>query len=337
MTKTANWISSVLFVAVLAVCFACCVRQEHAPWSESIRSLKGKLLHLTGTEVIHGVFADDERLIALQLSKDESAVTQAVSALNAFAEQAGEVPCYTMLVPTAAAVYADSIPEGAPNISQTDSVSQIYAALNPNVTTIDLYHTLYTMREDSIFYRTDPRWTVYGAYCAYKTAIKKLGFSAVPYGSYHIRHLKNDYYGALCDTVGRNEIRPDLIDFWEYPSGSSVLLVMTQNEEGISKVSSLYDEDALYSSDPYQFFLGEKNPVTTVYTDVSGKKQLLLIGNSFAYSFLPFLTQHYQKITFVNLECTGLSFGEYADPEGYSQVLFLSDAVSFSDGSFVTD
>ncbi len=337
MTKTANWVSSVLFAAVLAVCCVCCLRQENSPWFERACAVKAKLLHMTGTEVIHGVFADDERLIALQLSKDDSAVAQAVSALNAFAEQAGEIPCYMMLVPTAAAVYADSIPEGAPNISQTDSVSQIYAALSPNVTTIDLYHTLYTMREDSIFYRTDSRWTVYGAYCAYKTAIKKLGFSAIPYGSYHIRHLRNDYYGALCETVGRDGVRPDLIDLWEYPSGSSVLLVMTQTDEGISRVSSLYDENALYSSDPYQFFLGEKKPVTTVYTDVSGKKQLLLIGNSFACSFLPFLTQHYQKITFVNLECTGLSFADYADPAGYSQVLFLSDAVSFSDGSFVMD
>ena len=62
----------------------------------------------------------------------------------------------------------------------------------------------------------------------------------------------------------------------------------------------------------------------TVTTDADNGKRLLLYKDDFADCIVPFLVQHYSEVCIVDLTQTGEAFAEAADPQDYTQVLFLS-------------
>ena len=106
----------------------------------------------------------------------------------------------------------------------------MYNKLNSNVTTIDVYNSLYAVRDEYIYYRNDHHWTSYGAYCGYKTAIKKLGFSEISYNKYHIEHASNSFKGTLYSKTLYDKIIPDMVDLYNYENGAKVTSVEVMME-----------------------------------------------------------------------------------------------------------
>ncbi len=57
--------------------------------------------------------------------------------------------------------------------------------------------------------------------------------------------------------------------------------------------------------------------------------KLLVIKDSYAHCYAPFLTEHYSEITLIDLRYIQISYKQLLNPEDYDQVLFLYNASSF--------
>ena len=138
---------------------------------------------LIGKEEINGVYILNDMLIQKLSPPDYEKVDKAMEAINNFASD-NKANVYVMFAPSAGGIYSGELPTNAPIINQKAFIEYMYNKLNSNVTTIDVYNSLYAVRDEYIYYRNDHHWTPYGAFCAYKPAIKRLGFQ-----KYHIINI----------------------------------------------------------------------------------------------------------------------------------------------------
>ena len=125
--------------------------------------LKSATERALGKQENNGVsFCDQNPLITRFDQPDSQKVTDNLNYVNNFVENV-DIPVTFSLVPTQACIWADRLPEGAPNASQTDILAQAQAAV-PGATWADLYTPLWEHKDEDIFYRTDHHWTSLGAY-----------------------------------------------------------------------------------------------------------------------------------------------------------------------------
>ena len=107
-------------------------------------------------------FCDEDTLITRFDQPDATKVSENLNYVNNFVENV-DIPVTFSLIPTQACIWADRLPAGAPNASQTDLLEQAKVAV-PGATWADLYSSLWEHKDEDIFYRTDHHWTSLGAY-----------------------------------------------------------------------------------------------------------------------------------------------------------------------------
>ena len=284
-----------------------------------------------GKREIGGVYITEDRLIGklTEDDVDETRLSQSVEGVRQFARNT-ETPVAMLLAPTAAAVYPDTLPDYAPNLDQQQLISRIAADLRGDVTMINVYHSLYAMRNEYIYYRTDHHWTSYGAFLAYQTAIKKLGFSPVSYDKYNIEHAADNFRGTLYSKSLYRGIEPDFIDLYHYSGGDPVTSVTVNDGLHETVYDSIYFREFLDTQEKYSVFLGRNAALVTVHTNVKNDKKLLLIKDSYANSMLPFLTEHYSEILLMDMRYVRGDYHAYVDPDQFSQVLVLYNVSNFA-------
>lgn len=291
--------------------------------------VKTNLENALGKYEQNGIYILDKRLVEKIDEPDYESIDKTIAAVNTFAED-NNVPVFFMLVPTSAEIYADEIPENAPNINQKELIGYVYGNLKP-VNTIDVYGTMASNREKYIYYRTDHHWTTKGAYCAYAAAGKKMGYIAEPEGAYDIEHAAADFRGTFYSKVLYDGIEPDTMDYYHLVNGSRVKEVLVTSEYGKDPVSydSMYFREYLNVKDKYSSFLGTNQPIVTIKTDSDGGK-LLIFKDSYAHCYAPFLTENYSEITLLDMRYIKMSYRELVNVDDYDQVLFLYNASSFA-------
>ncbi|WP_288704163.1 DHHW family protein [uncultured Ruminococcus sp.] len=284
-----------------------------------------------GKKEIGGVYITDERLIGklTEDDVDETRLKQSIDGVRAFAQNT-ETPVAMLLAPTAAEVYSDTLPAYAPNLDQQQLISRVADDLRGDVTMINVYNSLYAMCNEYIYYRTDHHWTSYGAFLAYQTAIKKLGFSPVSYEMYNIEHAADDFRGTLYSKSLYRGIEPDMIDLYHYNGTDPVTSVTINDGLNETEYQSIYFCDFLNTSEKYSVFLGRNAAMVTVRTNVKNDKKLLLIKDSYANSMLPFLTEHYSEIVLLDMRYVRGDYHAYVDPDQFSQVLVLYNVSNFA-------
>ncbi len=293
--------------------------------------IKGRTVLETslGKRERNGIYILSGRLVEKIPEPDYASADKAIAAINKFAEKI-DIPVFTMIVPTSAEIYADELPENAPNADQKEFISYVYQNLGRSVNTIDVYQTMMSNRDDYIYYRTDHHWTTKGAYLAYAAAGKKMGYAPVPLDLFDIEHAGRGFIGTFYSKTLYDGIEKDTIDFYHLTDGDRVTEVaVTANfgeEPTIRK--SMYFREYLSVKDKYASFLGTNMPVVDIRSENGGNK-LLIIKDSYAHCYAPFLTQHYSDITLVDMRYINIPLGQVVDIEDYDQVLILYNASSF--------
>lgn len=297
---------------------------ENIGFHDTLFRIRSSTDLLLGEKMIQDVYVTDEMLLKkTELSKADE---KTAGMLGDFYEEY-HLPVCLILVPSAIEIYSDRLPNNPIRTEQETAIRAVYAATGTEIRCIDACNALSAASDAYIFYRTDSRWTSYGAYCVYKSAIRKLGFTAVPYNRYVISHLSTDFRGDLYSRTLCRSVKADVLDMYHVEGGAEVTEVIAYDADGTaqSRGSELYDKDALETEDMYRFYLGEPVPKLVIRTSLENGRKLLLYKDDLGDSFVPFLLQHYSEICVVDLEKTGTELAKYVDPSEYTQVLFLSD------------
>lgn len=296
-------------------------------------SIKTDTELVLGKTLVNDVYFADNMLIPHVDEPDLSLADKNAEAVNKFAEK-HDIPVYMMIAPTSSGIYYDTLPKNAPQYNQKSYIEYFYNRLSDSVSKLDVYSSLYSIRDEYIYYRNDHHWTTSGAYGAYSASVGRMGLTPVSYSGYDIEHASSDFYGALYSRVLSKKYSADSIDIFHRNNGNSVLSVAINDGSSEEIYDNMYFREYLSAKDKYSTYLGENVPLIKINTDIQGGKKLLVIKDSYANCFIPFLTQHYSEIAVVDMrKLDALSFvlENYIEFDSYSQVLILYNADTLSE------
>lgn len=284
---------------------------------------------LLGKRDNNGVYlGKDGYLLQKFESPDEEDLGNKVSVLNELALTNPEVNFSFMLVPNSVKVLEDKLPPFAKPFDQEEYIDNIKKKLDSRISFINVLADLTFHKDEYIFYRTDHHWTTKGAYWAYRKLAKDLGFSPHDKDYFEITKVTNSFYGSLYSKSGFRNLKPDSIYLYSPKiSEENNVLYYDQDES----YDSLYQIGNLSKKDKYTIFLGGNHSLIKITTNKNHKKKLLIIKDSFANSFIPFLTGHYGEIYVVDPRYYNDSIDDLIKSRNIKEALILYSVDNFSE------
>lgn len=292
---------------------------DQFPLRDDWMGLKSRYEYLLGKREFHDVFLAGDTLISN--ITDTSRAEQNLSYIQSLLEKTDK-PVYLGLIPTAAEIWKDKLPYGAPTF---DQLSYLEQAKELGAIWVDMAGVLKEHADEPIYYRTDHHWTSLGAYYGYTALLDAAGIAVPELGEGTV--VSNDFYGTLYSTSGVHWLDPDIIE--HYVSGEGVTVENGQTGE----IGGLYVESKLEEKDKYSHFLGGNNPLYIVRNpNAATDKKLLVVRDSYSDSLAPFLSQTYSEIHLIDLRYYRTSVAMYAEMMEMDEIF-----VCYSVENFVKD
>ena len=233
-----------------------------------------------------------------------------------------DIPVYLGLIPTAAEIWRDKLPEGAPSY---DQIAYIESAKDTGAIYVDILGALSEHSDEAIYYRTDHHWTSLGAYYGYTALMEALGVEPEPLGEGET--VSEDFLGTLYSTSGVHWIQPDTMERYISSEGITVEDVVGGETHG------LYVDSFLSEKDKYSSFMGGNNPLYIVRNpNAATDKTLLVVRDSYSDSLAPFLTQYYSEIHLLDLRYYRTPVAVYAEGNNIDEIF-----VCYSVENFIRD
>ena len=296
---------------------------DQFPLRDAWTGMKARAEQAVGKQEFHEIYLCGDRLIAAVAPPDEALLQRNLSSLTQLAEH---VPVIVGLIPSAADIWQEKLPAGAPSWNQTDLLEQVRQT---GLKQIDFRTTLQRHREEPVFYRTDHHWTSLGAYYGYTAVMHTLGKQPFAKTQFQPETVSTRFQGTLYSQSGVHWLPPDTIEFWVPETG----LQVTSWRAGKPEPSQLYDRAYLDKKDQYAAFLGGNQPLCVIANkNAAEKEKLLLVRDSYSDALAPFLAQHYEEVHLVDLRYYRGSVKEYVNTQGIDTVLVL-----YSIPNFITD
>lgn len=292
------------------------------------RKLKVTVDRICGSRLENGVYIGRNGQLLEQIEvADENHLAANIKAIKSFSESQKKIPVRMMLVPDAANVLNHSLPALAKPEDQTQMFSMVRKDLGDSVEWIDVSTELNKHKTEKIYYKTDHHWTTLGAFYAFQAAAPSLGIEGDLSGKYVSYAVSDSFNGMLASKSGVNLGEKEQIDIY-VPTEEDTDLIVDYVDEG-KRSTSLYDSSKLKEKDQYTVFLGGNSSLLDIRTVSTSTKRLLLVKDSFANSFIPFLTPYYREIVVVDPRYYSGTINDLMDSYRISEVLFLYSGNTF--------
>ena len=292
------------------------------------RKLKVTVDRIGGSRLENGVYIGTNGQLLEQIEvADENHLAANIKAIKSFSESQSKIPVRMMLVPDAANVLNHSLPSLAKPEDQTQMFSMVRKDLGDSVEWIDVSTELNKHKTEKIYYKTDHHWTTLGAFYAFQAAAPSLGIEGDLSGKYVSYAVSDSFNGMLASKSGVNLGEKEQIDIY-VPTEEDTDLIVDYVDEG-KRSTSLYDSSKLKEKDQYTVFLGGTSSLLDIRTVSTSTKRLLLVKDSFANSFIPFLTPYYREIVVVDPRYYSGTINDLMDSYRISEVLFLYSGNTF--------
>ena len=292
------------------------------------RKLKVAVDRIGGSRLENGVYIGTNGQLLEQIEvADENHLAANIKAIKSFSESQSKIPVRMMLVPDAANVLNHSLPALAKPEDQTQMFSMVRKDLGDSGEWIDVSTELNKHKTEKIYYKTDHHWTTLGAFYAFQAAAPSLGIDGDLSGKYVSYTVSDSFNGMLASKSGVNFGEKEQIDIY-VPTEEDTDLIVDYVDEG-KRSTSLYDSSKLKEKDQYTVFLGGNSSLLDIRTVSTSTKRLLLVKDSFANSFIPFLTPYYREIVVVDPRYYSGTINDLMDSYRISEVLFLYSGNTF--------
>ena len=286
-------------------------------------ALKAWSERLTGKQENNGVyFAKEDTLINRLDTPDPELLEENAGYVNALVDNV-DVPVYFGIIPSAAEIWADRLPAGAPTADEQAIIDRLYNAVQTH--TVDLSSVLAAHHGEELYYRTDHHWTSLGAYYGYAALMDAMGLEAAPLDESRKVTVSEDFYGTLYSSSGVRWLPPDHIDRYISDEGVTV----TAYPDGTPQPGSLYVDSFLSEKDKYSSFLGGNKPLCVIETEHTGAPKVLVIRDSYTDSLAPFLTQNFSEIHLFDPRMNLTSVKDYVEQNEIDSVVVLYSISNF--------
>ena len=251
-----------------------------------------------------------------------------VNAMTSFAQEHSDLKQYALIAPNSVNILKSNLPAFAPADDQNPWIDKLKDSLtSAGVTFIDIRDTFNDHKAEDLYYHTDHHWTTLGAYYAYLQAAAAMGIDTSS-DSYDKAPVSQTFKGTLSAKSGFRSGETDEIDVF-LPNGDNALSSVVNYVDEQKKSASFYDTSKLNTRDKYALFFGGNHAQIKISTPTESNNTLLVLKDSYANSFIPFLAQHYRKIIMIDPRYYYGDLEQLLQVENVQEVLYLYNANTF--------
>lgn len=291
---------------------------DHFPARNTFASLDAYHMLLTGRNGSNGVYkGKDGYLINTPVKYDYDTLYKNISAVNEFAKKTG-IKTKLIAVPSTGYIMSDKLPDVHMEYKDEEIRYAIEQITSPYVEMIDIASELMDNKDTAqLYYKTDHHWTSEGAYIAYKKWAKSEGLTAQNADEYMIEKTDGFYGTTYTKSALWNE-KSDIIEIWEYP----INVTVTIDDE--NEYNSMFFREHLEKMDKYPVFLDGNHGFERItnHDNPDGKK-MLVIKDSYAHCFVPFMMENAAQTDMVDLRYYLDSVSELTAENEYDEILVI--------------
>ena len=259
------------------------------------------------------------------------------NALSYYVNSLGKDHVRVMLVPSASQILTDKLPAYSPVYDQSLYLEEAVKAAEEAFAKagieggaaelfVDVEGALSPHAGEYIYYRTDHHWTAQGAWYAYEAWAGANGLplfdrSAVP------AVTVDGFYGTNYSRARKPGIQPDTITYYDLPNTLSV--EDNAGGEVTWETGPMYEYSDFETRDKYRAFLRGNNAYSVL--EGNGEGSILVVKDSYANSFIPYLVENYAQIGIVDLRYTVEKVDSFIQRGGYDKVLVLYSFSTFAE------
>ena len=287
---------------------------------------------ITG-QTLNGVYVEGDTGYGMYFFNQQAATTY-IDLVNRTADIfAGVANVYTMLVPNSEYFYLtdEQRVQLEPDWRNEKAAADYYAAsFNSNVTNINICDVLAAHSGEYIYFRTDHHWTGLGAYYAYTAWAQVKGVNAHSLGEYECVEypgFTGSYYTETQSAA--MEANPDTVI--AYKPLTCDRMTFTSSDGNTLSWPIINDVSSYRNTQKYSCFAAGDNPFSYIEnSNVANGQACIVIKESYADAFIPYLTDHYQFIYWFDYREYNGSITDYirtvSQTEGINtvDVLFLN-------------
>ncbi len=302
---------------------------DQIPEREKLITLRSVLKELTGIKDIEGAYIGKDGYYLEKITNEDVSEEQLknnIRYINTFFNKNKELKSYVMLIPGSGNILTDKLPKHADvydyNYYEKIAEKEFTNNADNNTQIVNTYDALKKLSKDYIYYKTDHHWTTKGAFIAYNEFCKVEGIESESYENLEMKNVTDKFYGTLYSKVLDKKKKGDSIEIAENIPQCNVMIN--------GKKSEIYHIDKLKEKDKYQVFFGGNYGVVSIENnEANNDKNLLIIKDSYANSFTPFLLKDYKTITIVDYRYFSGNLQSIVESNNITDVLVLYEMSNF--------
>ncbi len=280
-----------------------------------------------GKKESNGVYFGKDGYLLEKYTKediDEKIADKNIKALGKLVKQASkEANVKVMMVPSKTYTLRNTLPAFAKTYDENNFYRKLEKKLPENVM-VPVYETLQKHRKEPIFYKTDHHWTTVGAWYGYVSYLEACGKEmkkAEP--KKKLKKVTDSFLGTTHAKVNMYS-QKDEISIYEPEEEMTVVYNLGEKTE-----HTFYQKKYLKKKDKYSVFFGGNQAVLEISGGVKNKETLLMIKDSFANCFIPFLAEDYENIVVADMRHLNIGVDMLLRKYKPTDVLVLYNTIQF--------
>lgn len=231
-----------------------------------------------------------------------------------------------LLAPSASAIYPEELPLGAPMIDEDAMLDDIFARIGESAAVLDLRDTFTAHKDEYLYFKTDHHWTPNGAYRAYEQFCGLKGLT--PFDRSTLEPVTVEgFQGTHYSATRLWNVEDDVITYYPFQNPMTIYRITGEAQYEAETTEPLINTEKFSTRDKYAAFLDGNNGYSVI--EGSGTGSILVVKDSYANSFIPYLTQNYAKIGVVDFRNFKYGLDSTIEQEGYDEVLVLYNFQTF--------
>ena len=307
--------------------------EDQFPFRDGWIFLKTTTDRLAGKKEFNGIYLGKNGYLIQDFTEPNAENEEKMfAAVKGFTEKHPNIRHYAVVAPTAVSVLSDKLPKNAPvgdEDAYLDRVQKNFT--DAGVTFVDIRESMKTAAEEKqLYYKTDHHWTTDGAYIAYRAFANAAGLEGKN-EKYQRLQVSDSFCGMLAASAGFSTLRTD--DIYVYIPKDENLYGVVSYEEEQEKSASFYCTDNLSVRDQYTLFLNGNHALVRITTNAKSQNTLLILKDSYANCFVPFLVGDYAEIILVDPRYYADDPEMLIKSEQVTDILYLYNANTLSQDS----
>lgn len=247
-----------------------------------------------------------------------------VTMINHYAEKLPEdINLYSMIIPTQIEFSENKYRELAD--SQKDTIEYIYSKTNERVNCVDAYSALLKHKDEYIYFKTDHHWTTLGAYYAYGQFAKAAGVKSADISGFTEKKAEN-FLGYLYNQAQATELKdkPDTIYYYTDGNRYPFDAWAWENGEIVKYKGAVFNVPGAGVETKYSLFMGGDHSLLDLKTNVNNGRCVLILKDSYANAFMPWLVNSFERIVAVDPRSFGGNIADVVTEYGVTDVLLMN-------------